>query len=156
MTSRDIDDSSENVLSEWPQEAEPEQTDSDDDQHVSTADDGARAWGTSGATTEPESVDSETLAVAEPEPTLEPDQEEMPFEPDVILELKFTARFPNWYRTLVEAFDLMQSSAAKYADGIAVVGEQRLAPEALSLERDDLVERYLNRRKLRLARPVLV
>jgi len=83
VTSRDIDDSSENVLSEWPQEAEPEQTDSDDDQHVSTADDGARAWGTSGATTEPESVDSETLAVAEPEPTLEPDQEEMPFEPDV-------------------------------------------------------------------------
>lgn len=35
----------------------------------------------------------------------------------VILELKFTDRFPNWYRELVRRFDLMQSGAAKFCEG---------------------------------------
>jgi hypothetical protein len=35
----------------------------------------------------------------------------------VILELKFTNRFPNWYRDLVEAFNLPQMGAAKYVEG---------------------------------------
>lgn len=36
----------------------------------------------------------------------------------VVLELKFTGRFPNWMRELVEVFDLRPCSAAKYVDGI--------------------------------------
>ena len=35
----------------------------------------------------------------------------------VILELKFTERFPDWYRELVRAFNLMQAGAAKFAEG---------------------------------------
>ena len=35
----------------------------------------------------------------------------------VILELKFTERFPNWYRELVSSFNLMQTGAAKFAEG---------------------------------------
>ena len=46
-----------------------------------------------------------------------------PFGHKVILELKFTGRFPNWFRELVETFDLMRGAAAKYADGVASIGE---------------------------------
>jgi hypothetical protein len=42
----------------------------------------------------------------------------------VVLELKFTTRFPNWLRELVRVFGLVQCSAAKYADGIALKGER--------------------------------
>jgi hypothetical protein len=42
-----------------------------------------------------------------------------PFGDEVILELKFTDRFPNWCRTLVEKFGLMQCGAAKYCEGLA-------------------------------------
>ena len=44
----------------------------------------------------------------------------------VILELKFTGRFPDWWRELVRVFDLERSSAAKYVDGITLYGEHRL------------------------------
>lgn len=42
-----------------------------------------------------------------------------PFGDRVILELKFTDRFPDWLRTLVERFGLMQCGAAKYCEGLA-------------------------------------
>lgn len=48
------------------------------------------------------------------------------FENRVILELKFTGRFPDWWKELVRVFHLTQSSAAKYADGIVKYGEARL------------------------------
>ncbi len=38
----------------------------------------------------------------------------------VVLELKFTDRFPNWFRDLVQRFNLRQCGAAKYADGVAL------------------------------------
>lgn len=41
----------------------------------------------------------------------------------VILELKFTGRFPGWFKELVRVFNLKQGSASKYADGIANKGE---------------------------------
>jgi hypothetical protein len=46
----------------------------------------------------------------------------------VVLELKFTGRYPDWFRELVRVFDLVQGSAAKYADGVALMGESRLGP----------------------------
>jgi hypothetical protein len=49
-----------------------------------------------------------------------------PFGRTVILELKFTDRFPNWFRELVETFDLMQCGAAKYCMGVTMIGEERL------------------------------
>ena len=41
----------------------------------------------------------------------------------VVLELKFTNRFPDWFKELVRVFGLMQCGAAKYVDGVALVGE---------------------------------
>lgn len=43
----------------------------------------------------------------------------------VVLELKFSGRFPNWFRALVETFNLMQASASKYSDGVTALGEWR-------------------------------
>jgi hypothetical protein len=48
------------------------------------------------------------------------------FNRRVILELKFTGRFPTWWNELVRVFGLRQGSAAKYADGIDCFGEHRL------------------------------
>jgi SPX domain protein involved in polyphosphate accumulation len=44
----------------------------------------------------------------------------------VVLELKFTTRFPNWLKELVRHFNLMQFSSAKYCGGVEVLGEHRL------------------------------
>ncbi|MBI1178195.1 VTC domain-containing protein [bacterium] len=45
------------------------------------------------------------------------------FGNQVILELKFTGRFPDWFAELVRTFNLHQGAAAKYADGVALMGE---------------------------------
>jgi len=71
----------------------------------------------------------------------------MPFDPDVILELKFTGRFPGWFRELVEIFGVMQCGAAKYVDGVVVMGEDHLNPAYTPAERTDKVERFLRRRR---------
>jgi hypothetical protein len=47
------------------------------------------------------------------------------FGDEVIVELKFTGRFPEWLREMVRVFGLTRTTAAKYADGIALVGEGR-------------------------------
>jgi hypothetical protein len=39
----------------------------------------------------------------------------------VVLELKFTDRYPNWFRDLVQVFELRQCGAAKYADGVTLL-----------------------------------
>jgi len=49
------------------------------------------------------------------------------FRNNVILELKFTNRFPDWFRDLVRVFGVMQCGAAKYADGVVALGEDRLS-----------------------------
>jgi len=41
----------------------------------------------------------------------------------VVLELKFTGRYPNWFRDLVDRFDLMRSAASKYSGGVESLGE---------------------------------
>ena len=44
----------------------------------------------------------------------------------VILELKFTGRYPYWFRELVEVFGLMQTGAAKYCEGVIALGENKM------------------------------
>lgn len=71
-----------------------------------------------------------------------------PFGNEVILELKFTSRFPNWFKELVNAFGLTTCGAAKYAEGIEMGGEHRLkgafafdgqgAADKLSVSANDL------------------
>lgn len=41
----------------------------------------------------------------------------------VILELKFTNRFPDWFGTLVRHFNLVWSASAKYVGGVLLMGE---------------------------------
>jgi len=55
---------------------------------------------------------------------------------NVVLELKFTGRFPDWFGDLVRYFGLWQCSAAKYADGVTLLREsgarlgQMIMPES--------------------------
>jgi len=49
---------------------------------------------------------------------------------DVILELKFTSRFPDWFGELVRIFNCMQCGAAKYVESADAIGEHRLSREA--------------------------
>jgi len=51
--------------------------------------------------------------------SLDLDHFEQPFGDRVILELKFTNRFPNWFADLVRLFGLTRSAAAKYCEGVA-------------------------------------
>jgi len=53
-----------------------------------------------------------------------------PFGKAVILELKFTNRFPDWLRHLVERFSLMQCGAAKYCEGLGGLPEYEVAHAA--------------------------
>jgi SPX domain protein involved in polyphosphate accumulation len=42
-----------------------------------------------------------------------------------VVELKFTARHPKWFNEMVQRFDLMQLSSAKYVEGVELLGEHR-------------------------------
>jgi VTC domain len=44
----------------------------------------------------------------------------------VILELKFTNRFPDWFRELVRVFGVMQCGAAKYCESVQGIGFEKL------------------------------
>lgn len=75
----------------------------------------------------------------------------MPFAPEVILELKFTGRYPEWFRHLVQIFNVMQCGSAKYADSVFLLEEHRLNPHHFPGERPDWIENILNRRAARTA-----
>jgi hypothetical protein len=54
----------------------------------------------------------------------------VPFGKTVILEMKFSNRFPEWFSGLVHSLGLRQESAAKYCEGVAAMGEYRLVVSA--------------------------
>ena len=64
-----------------------------------------------------------TEARTEPIFTTTMQNSSLPFGDRVILELKFTDRFPGWCRQLVQRFGLMQCGAAKYCEGLAGLPE---------------------------------
>jgi SPX domain protein involved in polyphosphate accumulation len=61
---------------------------------------------------------------------------------DVVLELKFTNRFPDWFRQLVRTFNLRQCGAAKYVDGVATLGEYKLDARRVAHFGDPLDPRF--------------
>ena len=84
--------------------------------------------------------------------TAEMDDPTPVFGPLVILELKFTGRFPDWFADMVRVFGLRQGSASKYADGIAVKGEHHfLRDPAAGLKKTQL-GLAVERRQARLSR----
>lgn len=46
------------------------------------------------------------------------------FDGQVILELKYTNRFPTWFNELVRVFGVMQCGAAKYVNSIEAIGSR--------------------------------
>jgi hypothetical protein len=67
----------------------------------------------------------------------------MPWGKQVILELKFTSRFPNWFFEMVRLFNVMQCGVAKYAEGVALLGDERLDKRYQQPELADRVERFI-------------
>ena len=49
------------------------------------------------------------------------------FGKEVILELKFTDRFPDWFKELVRVFGLMQCGGAKYVEGVTLRGVENFS-----------------------------
>lgn len=47
------------------------------------------------------------------------------FPESTVLELKFTGRHPTWFNQMVQRFNLMQYSSAKYVEGVLMLGEHR-------------------------------
>ena len=64
------------------------------------------------------------------------------FKGQVILELKFTNRFPNWFRELVRMANVMQTGAPKYVSGITQIGRRRLNVHAEVLEEESLLSTF--------------
>lgn len=52
----------------------------------------------------------------------------------VILELKFTERMPTWMIEMVRGFQLKSSGAAKYVQGVELLGEQKVARRMTGFE----------------------
>jgi hypothetical protein len=52
-----------------------------------------------------------------------------PFGDKMVLELKYTTRFPAWFHDLVHTFNLMQSGGPKYSDGVRLYGEREFMGE---------------------------
>lgn len=74
------------------------------------------------------------------------------FGPLVILELKFTGRFPDWFADMVRVFGLRQGSASKYADGIAVKGENHFMRDSALVPKISQLGLAVERREARLSR----
>lgn len=78
----------------------------------------------------------------------------MPWGRQVILELKFTGRFPNWFGELTRIFGIRQCGVAKYAEGVDLLGEARLTPlQAAAANARHAVDDWRARRSDRNAQP---
>ena len=66
----------------------------------------------------------------EPEPssrlTTQMENPVLVFGDYLVLELKFTNRFPDWFKELVRVYGLAQCGAAKYVDGATLIGPNKL------------------------------
>lgn len=56
-----------------------------------------------------------------------------PFDDQVVLELKFVDRMPNWCGEMIRALGLVRGGAPKYAQGVALLGEHRLSNRGVGL-----------------------
>jgi len=78
----------------------------------------------------------------------------MPWGRQVILELKFTGRFPNWFGELTRIFGIRQCGVAKYAEGVDLLGEDRLTPlQAAAANARHAADSWRARRSDRNAQP---
>lgn len=66
------------------------------------------------------------------------------FDPNLVLELKFTERFPNWFCELVQTFHCVQTGAAKFAEGIHTRGESWVTRACPRKSPESLVDEFLS------------
>ena len=66
------------------------------------------------------------------------------FDPNLVLELKFTERFPNWFCELVQTFHCVQTGAAKFAEGIYTRGESWVTRACPRKPPESLVDEFLS------------
>ena len=73
-------------------------------------------------------VDREVRCEPEPSASFKPEMSNpvRVFGDHAVLELKFTNRFPDWFKELVRIHNLVQCGAAKYVDGANQIGPHRL------------------------------
>lgn len=57
-----------------------------------------------------------------------------PFDQNVVLELKFVDRMPNWFNDMVLSFGLVRGGAPKYAQGILLFGEHLVSNRGIGLK----------------------
>ena len=80
----------------------------------------------------------------EPQPealfTTHMDRPVFPFGKRQVLELKFTDRFPGWFKDIVQHFDLLQTGAPKYCGSVLEAGEQRVGRRSPNREQQKLAE----------------
>jgi hypothetical protein len=57
-----------------------------------------------------------------------------PFDDRVVLELKFVDRLPEWCREMIRALGLIRGGAPKYAQGVLLLGEQRVSNHGIGLK----------------------
>jgi hypothetical protein len=57
-----------------------------------------------------------------------------PFDRQVVLELKFVNRLPGWCGEMVRAFGLVRGGAPKYAQGVFLLGEDRVSNRGVSIK----------------------
>jgi hypothetical protein len=60
----------------------------------------------------------------------------------VILELKFTDRFPDWFGSLVRMANAVQCGAAKYVSSINLIGHRRLQATDAVIEEESLLSSF--------------
>ncbi len=71
------------------------------------------------------------------------------FPTHIVLELKFTGRFPDWFAELVRYFNLWQSPAAKYADGVMLSTDPNAdAATFVPMPSPELEEKLHSRREI--------
>ena len=58
------------------------------------------------------------------------------FKNQVILELKFTNRFPDWFKELVRVFGVMQCGAAKYCASVEGLGFRKIGASGAVIEEE--------------------
>ncbi len=87
------------------------------------------AWKAHGVNSVRVTMDRQVLSEPRQDFDLSPDMTDPVnvFGDDIVLELKFTDRFPDWFQELVQVYGLREESAAKYVDGILIHGEQKIA-----------------------------
>lgn len=58
----------------------------------------------------------------------------LPFDQQVVLELKFVDRLPTWCAEMIRAFQLVRGGAPKYAQGVQLLGEHRVSNRGVGLK----------------------